>query len=181
MSTIGKGLGTVEVRLRWDPSPLGEPPRHLDIVGAVYSADAPYGPPVYVVHYESRSPDGTIAMSRHSETGRGLGFDEVMVLEFDRIPAAYTRVVVGVIIHQDGVPRTFADIANLGVAVVANYRELMADDLARVADATTATVAEFTSNGSEGWEFHGALHGLRIDPADFAAEMGAVRPAGPAA
>ena len=32
----------------------------LDIIAATYGADAPYGSPVYLVHFDSRSPDGTI-------------------------------------------------------------------------------------------------------------------------
>lgn len=101
MSGVSRGLAKVQVKLRWDPSPWGEAPRHLDIMAATYSVEEPYGRPVYVVHTESRSPDGTINMSRHSETGVGLGFVEVMVLELDRLASSYARVVVGVAIHQD--------------------------------------------------------------------------------
>ncbi|MFG2858184.1 TerD family protein [Streptomyces mirabilis] len=175
MSGDSRGLGKVEVRIRWDPSPLGEPPRHLDIIAATYSVDAPYGRPVYVVHYESRSPDGTINMSRHSETGQGFGFVEVMVLEFDRLASAYGRVVVGVAIHQDGGPRTFGDIANAGVLVIEGYRELLADDFAGVAGSTATTVAEFVRDDSGAWEFHEMVRGFDSDPVVFAAEMGSVR------
>src|SRR4051812_49864570 len=105
MRADGVGLGKVQVRLKWDPSPYGEPARHLDIVAATYAVADPYGRPEYVVHSESRSPDGTINMTRHSETGLGLGFVEVMELEFERLSSAYGRVVVGVAIHQTGGPR----------------------------------------------------------------------------
>jgi stress response protein SCP2 len=81
----------------------------------------------------SRSPDGTINMNRHSQTGQGFGFVEAMVLELDRLSPAYGRVVVGVTIHQNNGPRTFSDISNAGVLVVEGYRELLADDFARVA------------------------------------------------
>ncbi|MEU3281929.1 TerD family protein [Streptomyces antibioticus] len=174
MSGVGEGLGKVEVRLRWDPSPYGEPPRHLDIIAATYSVDAPHGRPVYVVHYESRSPDGTINMDRHSETGMGLGFVEVMRLEFDRLSSAYGRVVVGVAIHQDGGPRTFGDMSNAGVLVVEGYRRLLADDFAQVADATAATVAEFTRDASGAWEFREMVRGFDSDPVLFTSEMGSV-------
>lgn len=173
VSSAGKGLGKVEVRLKWDPSPLGEPPRHLDIIATTYSADDLYGRPVYVVHYDSRSPDGTINMSRHSRTGLGLGYVEVMSLEFDRLASAYGRVVVGVAIHQDGGRRTFGDMANAGVLVVEGYRELLADNFARVADATATTVAEFTRDGSGAWEFHDMIRGFDSDPLVFTMEMGA--------
>ncbi|MFG2369386.1 TerD family protein [Streptomyces mirabilis] len=175
MSSVSKGLGKVEVRLRWDPSPLGEPPRHLDIIAATYSADAPYGRPVYVVHYDSRSPDGTINMSRHSQTGQGFGFVEVMALEFDRLSSAYARVVVGVAIHQDGGPRTFGDISNGGALIVDGYRELLADDFTHVAESTATTLAEFVRDDSGAWEFREMVRGFDSDPVVFTAEMGGVR------
>ncbi|MEU0675203.1 TerD family protein [Streptomyces sp. NPDC006172] len=174
MSGVSEGLCKVEVRLRWDPSPYGEPPRHLDIIAAAYSVDAPHGQPVYVVHYESRSPDGTINMERHSETGMGLGFVEVMKLEFDRLSSVYGRVVVGVAIHQDGGPRTFGDLSNAGVLVVEGYRHLLADDFAQVADATAATVAEFNRDASGAWGFRSIVRGFYSDPVLFTSEMGSV-------
>lgn len=170
----GQGLGKVEVRLRWDPSPYGEPPRHLDIIAATYPVDDPHGRPAYVVHYDSRSPDGTINMIRHSRTGMGLGFVEVMVLEFERLSSVYGRVVVGVAIHQDGGPRTFGDVSDAGVVVVEGYRQLLADDFAGVADATAATVAEFTRNAAGGWELHAMIRGFDSDPVLFTAEMGRI-------
>ncbi|WNM32540.1 TerD family protein [Streptomyces sp. Li-HN-5-11] len=175
MSGVGGELGRVEVKLRWDPSPYGEPPRHLDIMAATYSVDCPYGRPVYVVHTESRSPDGTINMSRHSETGLGLGFVEVMVLEFDRMSPAYGRVVVGVAIHQDGGPRAFGDISNAGVVVVEGYRKLQTEDFAQVAGATAATVAEFSRDTSGRWGLREMVRGFDADPVLFAAEMGSIR------
>jgi stress response protein SCP2 len=175
VSGTGVGLGKVEVRLKWDASPLGEPSRHLDIVAATYSADDPRGRPVYVVHSGSRSPDGTINMSRHSETGLGLGFVEVMVLEFERLSSAYGRVVVGVAIHQDGGPRTFGDLSNAGALVVEGYRELLADDFEGVADSTATTVAEFVRGDSGAWEFREMVRGFDSEPVVFMAEMGSAR------
>lgn len=175
MRLAGKGLGKVEVRLKWDPSPLGEAPRHLDIVAATYSVADPYGRPEYVVHYDSRSPDGTINMTRHSQTGQGFGFVEVMVLEVERLASAYGRVVVGVVIHQDPVPRTFGDMSNAGVVVVEGYRELVADDFSQVADSTATTVVEFVRNDDGEWELYEMIQGSDSDPAAFMREMGAVR------
>ena len=171
----GAGLGRVQVRLKWDPSPYGEPARHLDIVAATYAAGDPYGRPEYVVHTESRSPDGTITMTRHSETGLGLGFVEVMELEFERLSSAYGRVVVGVAIHQNSGPRTFGDLAHAGVQVVEGYRHLFADDFAGVADATAATIAEFTRDSSGAWHLTELIRGFDSNPTGFMAEMGNVR------
>jgi tellurium resistance protein TerD len=98
-----------------------------------------------------------------------------MVLEFDRLSPVYGRVVVGVAIHQDGGPRTFGDLTNAGVLVVEGYRNLLVDDLTQVADATAATIAEFTRDASGRWEMHEMLRGFDSDPVLFAAEMGGVR------
>ena len=176
MSRISKAFGKVEVKLRWDPSPLGEPPRHLDIVAATYSVDDPYGRPEYIVHWDSRSPDGTINMSRHSHTGQGFGFVEVMVLELDRLASSYGRVVVGVVIHQNTVPRTFGDMSNAGVVVAQRHTELVADDFSQVAGSTATTVAEFTRNGSDQWELREMIQGSDKEPVAFTAEMGSFRP-----
>jgi len=172
---LGSGLGKVEVRLRWDPSPYGEPARHLDIVAATYAVDDPYGRPEYVVHTESRSPDGTITMIRHSETGQGLGFVEVMELEFARLSSAYGRVVVGVAIHQNGGSRTFGDLSRAGVVVVESYREVLTEDFTRVAGATAATIAEFTRDASGAWRLRELVRGFDSNPEGFMAEMGSVR------
>ncbi|MFD0306704.1 TerD family protein [Streptomyces sp. NPDC127119] len=170
------GLDKVEVRLKWDPSPLGESPRHLDIVAATYAADDPFGEPVYLVHYNSRSPDGTINMSRHSQTGQGFGFVEEMSLEFDRLSSAYSRVVVGVVIHQEPDARTFADMSNAGILIVKDYQELLTDDFSGVAHAAATTLAQFTRDDSGHWTMHEMIRGSDSDPAVFMGEMGAVRP-----
>ncbi|MCF4136602.1 TerD family protein [Streptomyces sp. Tue 6430] len=172
MSSGGKGLGKVEVRLKWDPSPFDRPPHHLDIIAATYSADAPHGRPVYVVHYDSRSPDGTINMSRHSRTGQGFGYVEAMTLELDRLAPSFVRVVVGVAIHQDTGSKTFGDLSNAGVLVVEGYTELLKDDFTQIAGSTAGTVAEFTRDASGTWEFHAMVRGFDSEPVVFSAEMG---------
>ncbi|MFI9568992.1 TerD family protein [Streptomyces rishiriensis] len=172
MSSGSNGLSKVEVRLKWDPSPLGQPPHHLDIIAATYSADAPYGRPVYIVHFDSRSPDGTINMSRHSQTGQGFGYVEAMTFELDRLAASFARVVVGVAIHQNTGPKVFGDLSNAGVLVVDGYTELLKDDFAQIGDSTAGTVAEFTKDASGAWEFHEMVRGFDSEPVFFSAEMG---------
>lgn len=174
VSSVSTVAGKVEVRLRWDPSPWGQQPRHLDIVAATYSADAPHGRPVYVVNSESRSPDGTINMSRHSESGQGYGYMEVMVLELDRLAGSFARVVVGVAIHQNGGARTFGELSHARTLVVEGYKELLSDDFAGVAGSTAATVAEFTKDASGAWEFRPMVRGFDSEPTGFSAEMGSV-------
>ncbi|UIX29840.1 TerD family protein [Streptomyces sp. GQFP] len=172
MSSDSQGVRKAEVRLKWDPSPWNQPPHHLDIIATTYSADAPYGRPVYVVHFDNRSPDGTINMSRHSQTGQGFGYVEAMTLELDRLASSFARVVVGVAIHQNSGPKTFGDLSNVGVLVVDGYKELLKDDFGHFSGSTALTVAEFTRDASGAWEFHEILRGFDCDPVVFTAEMG---------
>ena len=64
MNGLNKGIRKVEVSVKWDPSPAGQPPTDLDIVAATYPAADPSGSPAYVVHFDSRSPDGPAFGSR---------------------------------------------------------------------------------------------------------------------
>jgi len=172
VSTLSKGIEKVEVTLKWDPSPLGTPDNDLDIVAATYTADAPHGEPAYLVHFDSRSPDGTITLNRDSRTGQGFGFDEIMTLELDRLAETYTRVIVGVAIQQGEGRKVFGDIANTAVRIREGYTDLTEHDFTEVAGATAATVAEFTRDEGGQWRFRSGLRGFDTDPHAFTAEMG---------
>ncbi|WP_399890051.1 TerD family protein [Streptomyces sp. BBFR51] len=175
MNGLSKGMRKVEVALRWDPSPAGQPPADLDLVAGTYPADDPYGRPSYVVHFDSRSPDGTIYLNRDSKDGKGFGFDEIMTLELERLDARYARVVVGVAIQQPTEDRTFGDVANPGLRIREGYTDLATDDFGGVLVATAATVAEFVRDDSGAWEFRAGVHGFDGDPDAFADTMGETR------
>lgn len=172
MNTFNKGIEKVEVTLQWDPSPLGTPDNDLDIVAATYTADAPHGDPAYLVHFDSRSPDGTITLNRDSRTGQGFGSDEIMTLELDRLSDTYTRVIVGVAIQQGEGRKVFGDIQNTLVRIREGYTDLAENDFSDVAGATAATVAEFTRDETGQWRLRPALRGFDTDPEGFAALMG---------
>ncbi|GGV61604.1 TerD-family protein [Streptomyces longisporoflavus] len=174
MSSVSKGIKKVEVGLKWDPSPLGSPPHDLDIIAATYLADAPYDSPVYLVHFDSRAPDGTITLNRDSKTGQGFGFDEIMTLELDRLAAAYARVVVGVAIqpHTHEGEKVFGDIPNTAVRIRTGHTDLAMSDLSAVSGSTAATIAEFTRNETGAWSFRELIRGFDADPTSFATVMG---------
>lgn len=172
MSSLNKGNAKVEVRLKWDPSPLGAPTSDLDIIAATYLAGAPHGAPAYLVHFDSRSPDGTITLNRDSVNGKGLGDDEVMTLELDRLGAQYARVVIGVAIQQRDGRMVFGDIAHPSVRILEGYTQLTGTDFAALADATAATVCEFVRHDSGEWEFRELPRGFDADPNTFGHTMG---------
>ncbi|MFD3523732.1 TerD family protein [Streptomyces sp. NPDC058653] len=173
-SSLNKGVKKVEVVLKWDPSELGRPPHDLDIVAATYTADTPADRPAYLVHFDSRSPDGTIILERESRTGQGFGVDELMKLELDRLNAKFVRVVVGVVIQQREGRRTFGDISRPTVRVVEGLAELTASDFADVPGSTAATIAVFTRDDLGTWDFHRAFRGFDADPQEFTERMGEV-------
>jgi stress response protein SCP2 len=157
---LNKGIRKAEVALKWDPSPTGEPPTDLDIVAATYLASDPYGDPAYVVHFDSRSPDGTIYLNRDSRDGKGFGWDEVMIIELERLDDRYARVVVGAVIQQRTAHRTFVGVLNPGVRIREGYTVLAEDDFGDVLGATAATVGEFVRDESGGWAFRPGIHGF---------------------
>ncbi|MEU9304163.1 TerD family protein [Streptomyces sp. NPDC048269] len=177
MTGIRKGLAKVEVALRWDPSPAGAPEHDLDIVAAVYGAADLHGVPVHLVHFGSRSPDGTITLNRDSHTGQGFGFDEVMTFELDRMAPDLRRVVVGVIIQNTGAgyPITFADVVGTGIRIREGYTDLAQGDFGSVPSATAATIAEFTRDDSGAWSLDARLQGFDAGPEEFTRTMGGVR------
>jgi tellurium resistance protein TerD len=160
------------VSLRWDPSPMGAVPHDLDLVAAVYRAGAPTGAPAYVVHFDSRSPDGTITLTRDSRTGQGFGFDEVLRLEFDRMAPDYGRVLVGVVVQQRDGRRVFGEVSSTLVKVAEGPAELWQNDLSAAADVTAAVVAEFVRDEGGIWSFEGLVRGVDADPQAFLALMG---------
>ncbi|MDT0317632.1 TerD family protein [Streptomyces millisiae] len=173
-----KGIGKVEVAVRWDPAPLGAPALDVDLIGATYRANDPHGQPAYLVHFDSRSPDGTITLSRDSRTGQGFGYDEVIVLELDRLAPEFVRVVVGVAVQQRTGRVTFGDLSGAGFRVREGYTVLAESDFEAVAGSTAATVAEFTRDALGAWSFHAVLRGFDADPDAFTRLMGGEPAAG---
>lgn len=174
VSPFSKGIETAEVTLRWDPSPADAPPHDLDLIAATYEGEAPYGPPTYLVHFDSRSPDGTITLTRESETGQGFGTDEALKLELDRLAGSFTRVVVGIAVQQRHGRRPFGEISRPAVKITEGYTALAEDDLSSVSDATAATVAEFTRDDTGNWRFRKVVRGFDTDPEQFPSLMGDV-------
>ncbi|WP_278044743.1 TerD family protein [Streptomyces sp. BK239] len=172
---LNKAIGKVETAVKWDPSPAGEPPTDLDLVAATYLSEDPEAEPAYVVHFDSRSPDGTIFLNRDSRDGKGFGWDEVMTLELDRLDARYVRVVVGVVIQQRPAHRTFVSVINPAVRIREGYTDLATDDFGGVLGSTAATIAEFVRVPPVGWTFRPGVRGYEDDPTDFSRIMGRTR------
>jgi tellurium resistance protein TerD len=173
VANLNKGLTKAEVMLKWDPSPLGAPDHDLDLVAGTYTASDPFGAPEYLVFFGSRSPDGTITLNRDSTTGKGLGTDEELTLELDRLSDRFTRVMVGVAIQQGEGDLTFGDVANPHIRVLGGYDELAQYDFTGVPGATAAAVAEFYRDASGAWHFRTAVRGFEdTDPQAFGQLMG---------
>ncbi|MFJ4714188.1 TerD family protein [Streptomyces sp. NPDC088785] len=178
MSSLRKGIEKVEVGLKWDPSPVGSPPDDLDLVAAAYTREDPRGTPAYVVHFDSRSPDGTITLNRDSRNGQGFGYDEVMTLELDRLGTQYARVVVGVALQQNEGPtagqKAFSHVASTAVRIREGYTNLSEHDFSAVAAHSATTVAEFTREPDGAWAFREAVHGFDGDLNAFTSVMGSL-------
>ncbi|MER7176301.1 TerD family protein [Streptomyces mesophilus] len=174
MSSFSKGLTKVEAGLKWDPAPPGRPKHDLDLVCAVYDASDPHGKPAYLVHFGSRSPDGTITLNRDSQTGQGFGYDEVMTLELNRLNESYVRVVLGVAIQQSQGDLSFGETLNASVRLRESHTDLAHFDFTAIPRCTAAVLAEFTRDGgNHTWQLRPAFKGFELDPSAFALAMGA--------
>ncbi|MFE0461452.1 TerD family protein [Kitasatospora sp. NPDC058965] len=172
-NSLNKGLERIEVALSWDPNPAGTPAHDLDLMAAVYTVDDPQAAPAYLVHFDSRSPEGTIELSRDSRDGRGFGVDERMTVEFDRVSTRYHRVVIGVAVQQQYGRLTFAQVAAPEVRIREHRREVLTVDLTGFGPATAARVADFVRNASGAWVLRAEdRRGFDTDPATFAQIMG---------
>ncbi|MGW4759764.1 TerD family protein [Streptomyces chartreusis] len=160
MNGLSKGIRRAEVALKWDPRPAGQPAADLDIVAATYLSDERHGEPAYVVHFGSRSPDGTIYLNRDSKGGQGFGWDAAMTLELDRLDARYARVVIGVVIQQRPAHHTFASVPNPRLRIREGYTVLAEDDFGGVLESTAAAVGEFVRDEADGWTFYPGIHGF---------------------
>jgi tellurium resistance protein TerD len=172
LSSFNKGIAKAVVTLKWDPSPIGTAASDLDIVAATYRAGDPYGSPEYLVHFGSRSPDGTITLNRDSQTGQGFGTDEQMTLELTRLSDAYGRVVLGVAIQQRDGRKEFGDIRNTELRILEGYTELARNEFTTVPHATAATIAEFVRDSAGSWVMRELVRGFDADPTEFARLMG---------
>ncbi len=159
MNGLSKGIHKAEVALKWGPSPAGQSAIDLDIVAATYLATDLHGEPAYVVHFDSRSPDGTIYLDRDSQSGQGFGWDAVMTLELNRLDSRYGRVVIGVVIQQHPTHHTFASVPNPRLRIREGYTVLAEDDFSGVPESTGVTVGEFV-RAEAGWTFHPGIHGF---------------------
>ncbi len=172
VSGLNKGIERAQVTLRWDPSPLGETGVDLDIIAGTYTSADPYGTPDYLVHFDSRAPDGTIVLSRDSTTGQGFGPDESMTLDLYRLAERYVRVVVGVAIQQRSSARTFGEVENPQVEIHEGPEELAVYDFSAIPKARAATVGEFYRNEFGAWAFRAKPRGFDADPGAFTRQMG---------
>ncbi|MEV6107202.1 TerD family protein [Streptomyces sp. NPDC051940] len=172
MAGLAKGYRKVEVKLSWDPAPVGAPNHDLDLIAATYTAAAPSGPPTYLVHFDSRSPDGTIILNRDSHDGRGFGADEVLTLDLYRVPETLTRVVIGVAIQQHAGRLAFGEVARPVVSLHEGYTVLARHELTTLPESTAATVAEFVRESGGRWLFTSEARGYDADPVEFGRVMG---------
>ncbi|MEU0382833.1 SAV_2336 N-terminal domain-related protein [Streptomyces chartreusis] len=170
--TLDMPVRKVEVALKWNAAPAGQPPMSLDLVAAVYLAADPYGPPAQLVHGDSPFPDGGIHLNRSSSDGKGFGWKEVMTLELDRLAAHYVRVVVGVAIGPSHLSRTFSDVDAPIFRIREGYTVLAEGPFGEVLEASAATIGAFTRDEEGTWRLHPGVHGFTGELHSFPAFMG---------
>jgi stress response protein SCP2 len=170
LSKAANDLSQITIGLGWDVS---EPKRglfgtlfgakqedyDLDAIAFLLGADGTFTAPDDVVFYnEMRHASGAVWLTGDNRTGDGDGDDEQIIVNLDRLPQKYARIVFVVSIYQGRQKnQDFGKVANAFIrAVDGKGKEMARFDIsgeAALARHCSLTFAEVV-RGGDGWKFN---------------------------
>ena len=117
----------------------------------------------FIFYNNSKSSDGSVEHMGDNRTGAGEGDDELIKVDFEKVPAEISKIVVGVTIHQ-AVERkqNFGMVSAAFIRVVNqdNKNEIVRYDLSEDFSMETAVLfGEVYRHGSE-WKFRALGQGF---------------------
>lgn len=117
----------------------------------------------FIFYNNSKSSDGSVEHMGDNRTGAGEGDDEVIKIDFEKVPAEISKIVVGVTIHQ-AVERkqNFGMVSAAFIRVVNqdNKNEIVRYDLSEdFSTETSVLFGEVYRYGSE-WKFRALGQGF---------------------
>lgn len=148
------GLTSVTVGLGWDVRRTDGQDFDLDASAFVLGQDGKVLSNSHFVFYNNtKTPDGSVVYGGDNRTGEGDGDDETIKVDFAKLPAEASKVVVGVTIH-DGEKhgQNFGSVENAFARVIndADNRELARYDLSEDASMNVAMVFVELYRGPQG-------------------------------
>lgn len=154
LSKEAPGLTSVTVGLGWDVRKTDGAAFDLDASAFVLGANEKVLSDAHFIFYNNKtSPDGSVVYGGDNRTGDGAGDDEVVKVDFARLPADVKKVVVAVTIHE-GVERkqNFGSVANAYARVVndADGKELARFDLSEDGSMNTSLIFVELYRGPQG-------------------------------
>ena len=165
--TIGLGWDIVEEKRGFLGSLFGNKPDDydLDAIAFLLGADGMLPGPEDVVFYNAqRHPSDALWLTGDNRTGAGEGDDEQIVVQLDKLPAKYERILFVVSIYEGKAKRQdFAKVRNAFIrAVDGANKEMCRFDIsgeATLAGHCSLTFAE-VARADGGWRFNalGAAH-----------------------
>ncbi|WMX46215.1 TerD family protein [Streptomyces roseicoloratus] len=170
------GLTAVLVGLGWDVRTTTGADHDLDASALLLDDSGKVVSDRHFVFYNNlTSPDGSVEHTGDNLTGEGEGDDESIKVDLAAVPAAVTKIVFPVSIHDaDNRGQSFGQIRNAFIRVVnqANGTELARYDLSEDAATETAMVfGELYRHGTE-WKFRAVGQGYASGLAGIAADFG---------
>ncbi len=118
----------------------------------------------FIFYNNLRSSDGSIEHTGDNRTGAGDGDDEMIKVDFQRVPADIDKLVLGVTIHDaDAKRQNFGMIDSAFIRIVNqdNNREIVRYDLSEDMSIETAMLfGEVYRHGGE-WKFRAVGQGFK--------------------
>ncbi|MEN8655843.1 TerD family protein [Streptomyces sp. 21So2-11] len=170
------GLTAVLVGLGWDVRTTTGTDYDLDASALLCNESGKVVSDAHFVFYNNlTSPDGSVEHTGDNLTGEGEGDDESIKVNLASVPAAITKIVFPVSIHDaQSRGQSFGQVSNAFIRVVnqAGGAEIARYDLSEDASTETAMVfGELYRHGAE-WKFRAVGQGYASGLAGIATDFG---------
>lgn len=166
LTKTNPGLKKIKVGLGWD---IKKPDAGIDfdldaLAFLLNSTDKVRGEKDLVFYNNLKHESGAVVHSGDNKTGLGEGDDEMITLEFDKVPADVNKISFAITIHDAEVRKqNFGMVSNAFVRVVDldTNVELVRYDLGEDYSTNTAVIAGDVYRHQDGWKFNAIGSGFQ--------------------
>lgn len=166
LTKTNPGLKKIKVGLGWDIKKF-DTGTDFDLDASAFllnSANKVRGEKDFVFYNNLKHESGAVIHSGDNKTGLGEGDDEMIVLEFDKVPADINKISFAITIHDaETNKQNFGMVSNAFVRVVNSDTniELVRYDLGEDYSTETAVIAGEVYRHQDGWKFNAIGSGFQ--------------------
>ncbi len=166
LTKTNPGLKKIKVGLGWDIKKF-DTGTDFDLDSLAFllnSTDKVRGEKDFVFYNNLKHESGAVIHSGDNKTGLGEGDDEMITLEFDKVPADINKISLVITIHDaEARKQNFGMVSNAFVRVVDSDTnvELVRYDLGEDYSTETAVIAGDVYRHQDGWKFNAIGSGFQ--------------------